>query len=299
MDERIIKLLKKGISKWELAKKLDLKPSELESLIKELEEKGYVFSDDKKLRLEKERVIARDTYKKKVDGVWYRFGVISDTHYGSLWEDIRAVNYIYQIFKEKKIRDVYHCGDLVDGDKMRPGHEYELRVIGYEGQLEHIVKNYPRVDGITTYFILGDHDYSFIKNIGADIGKGIERYRDDMKYLGIYEADVIVNGVVIRLQHPAGSKTAYALSYKPQKYIESLTGGEKPNIVLIGHYHKVEYLFYRNVHAIQAGCIQRQTRWMRGKNIAAMRGAWIVNLYIDKKRHEIVRIIPEFIPLYK
>ena len=44
MDERIIKLLKKGISKWELAKKLDLKPSELESLIKELEEKGYVFS---------------------------------------------------------------------------------------------------------------------------------------------------------------------------------------------------------------------------------------------------------------
>jgi hypothetical protein len=36
--------------------------------------------------------------------------------------------------------------------------------------------------------------------------------------------------------------------------IEAMPGGEKPNILAVGHYHKMEQIFYRNIHAFQTGC---------------------------------------------
>ena len=79
--------------------------------------------------------------------------------------------------------------------------------------------------------------------------------------------------------------------------IEAMPGGEKPNILAIGHYHKMEQIFYRNVHAFQTGCLQAQSGWMRGKGIAAMMGGWIIEVEVDKKG-EINRIKSEFFPFY-
>ena len=58
---------------------------------------------------------------------------------------------------------------------------------------------------------------------------------------------------------------AYALSYKIQKMVEAMSGGEKPNILAVGHYHKLEMFPYRNVQCFQTGTFQAQTPWMRGK----------------------------------
>jgi hypothetical protein len=72
------------------------------------------------------------------------------------------------------------------------------------------------------------------------------------------------------------------MSYKVQKRIEAMSGGEKPNVLAIGHYHKAEYIpEYRNVHAFQTGCLQAQTPFMRGKGISAMIGGWIVELHLN------------------
>ena len=66
-------------------------------------------------------------------------------------------------------------------------------------------------------------------------------------------------------------------SYQPQKLIESLTGGDKPHILLIGHYHKALNMpAYRNVRAVLGGCGCDQTRFMRKKRIEAHVGAWIL-----------------------
>jgi DNA polymerase II small subunit/DNA polymerase delta subunit B len=80
--------------------------------------------------------------------------------------------------------------------------------------------------------------------------------------------------------------------------VEAMSGGEKPNIVAVGHYHKAEYLFYRNVHCFQTGCFQAQTPFMRGKNLAAMMGGWIVDVTVAKDG-SVLSITPEFIPFYK
>lgn len=118
---------------------------------------------------------------------------------------------------------------------------------------------------------------------GVDIGRLAEdvanRTRDDLHYLGYMEHDIELKAeggsAVLRIQHPGGG-ASYALSYQPQKIVESLSGGEKPQILLIGHYHKAEYLNYRNVHIVQSGCVMDQSPFMRKKRLAAHVGGWIV-----------------------
>ena len=80
-----------------------------------------------------------------------------------------------------------------------------------------------------------------------------------MKYLGMSVATInLTPNCILELRHPIDG-TAYANSYKPQKMIDAMQGGEKPNILAIGHYHKMEYMLYRNIHAFQTGCFQAQS----------------------------------------
>jgi hypothetical protein len=172
-----------------------------------------------------------------------KFGLVSDTHMGSLYAGQDMLEAAYDVFE------------------------------------------YPRRKGVTTHFILGNHDMSFWKRAGINIGPKIAEARDDMFYLGVEEADIIFKGedgrsAKVRLIHP-GKGTAYAISYQIQKYIESLTGGNKPHVLLVGHYHKTELLpQYRNVYAVQAGTLERQTPFMRARNIAAHMGFWIIEFSV-------------------
>jgi hypothetical protein len=81
----------------------------------------------------------------------------------------------------------------------------------------------------------------------------------------------------------AGGGSAYAVSYSAQKIIEMFDGGEKPNILAIGHYHKSEYLpNWRNVHALQLGTTKAQDTFMRKKRLMAMVGGWRCSVLLDR-----------------
>jgi UDP-2,3-diacylglucosamine pyrophosphatase LpxH len=227
-----------------------------------------------------------------------KFGLMGDTQFGSKYAQITALHEFYDICAKEGITTVYHTGDITDGLKMRVGHEYELYEISADGQCEDVLVNYPKRDGITTYFITGNHDASLYKIAGYDIGRDIASRRPDMVYLGKDCAVVnLTPNCTLELRHPWDG-TAYALSYKLQKMIEAMESDSKPNILAVGHYHKAEYLFYRNVHAIQTGCFQGQTPFTRGKGISVHMGGWIVTVTVDDLGH-VKRISPEFIPFYK
>jgi hypothetical protein len=118
-----------------------------------------------------------------------------------------------------------------------------------------------------------------------------------MKYLGQANAVVeLTPNCKMELNHPLDG-TAYALSYSIQKYIESYTGGEKPNILLNGHHHKAMYVFYRNVHGFECGTCEDQTPWMKGKRLAAHMGAWIIQVHVNSEG-TINKCAGEFLPLY-
>lgn len=254
---------------------------------------------DKELRdfMRREPIPPQIYYGKTV-----RFGALGDTHYGSLYEHQDVLDVAYDVFKRERIANVYHTGDMLDGEKMRKGHEYSIYVHGADAQVDHCAANYPRRKGIKTHFILGSHDLSFWNNGGTDIGERLAEKRPDLNYLGREEVDIAVQWeglqARVRLRHPRGG-TAYALSHHPQKHIESLSGGQKPNLILTGHYHKAEYMpCYRNVFSIQTGCIQPQTDFMRGKNLAAHVGFWIVEFRLDPEGG-IGRLKAEFFAHYE
>lgn len=225
------------------------------------------------------------------------FGIMGDTQIGSKYTQLTYLNEYYDICYMMGVKHVYHTGDITDGLKMRPGHEYELYDISADEMIEDVVENYPKRFGITTHFITGNHDASIYKQVGYDIGKAIAGKREDLDYLGRDCAVIkLTPNCTLELRHPWDG-TAYALSYKIQKMIEAMESDSKPSILAVGHYHKAEYLFYRNVHAIQSGCFQSQTPFTRGKGISVHLGGWIVTIRVDSEG-TIRSFAPEFIPFY-
>ena len=225
------------------------------------------------------------------------FGLMGDTQYGSKYAQISHLHTFYDILAERGITTCYHTGDITDGLKMRPGHEYELYEVSADEMVDDVVKNYPVLKNGKTYFITGNHDASLYKLCGYDIGAAIARDRPDMVYLG-RDCSVIhiTDNCTLELRHPWDG-TAYAISYKPQKMIEAMDSQNKPSLLAIGHYHKLEYIFYRGVHVFQTGAFQCQTPFTRGKGIAVHMGGWIVTIDVDDEGR-ITRIVPELIPFY-
>jgi len=210
-----------------------------------------------------------------------KIGLCSDIHIGSNYFDQWILNDIFKRFKKDSVDAVYVAGDITEGYNMRAGHSFECNLHGADAQIKGAIEKIPHITK-PIYFITGDHDYSHFKRQGIDVGKHIDEDRKDMHYLGMFNADIMLNKYVkLRLTHPRKG-TAYALSYHTQKMIDAFSGGEKPNILGVGHYHKAEYLYYRHINAFQCGCIQRQTNWMKTMNLSAMLGAWIVDVYMNR-----------------
>jgi hypothetical protein len=231
-------------------------------------------------------------------GSTIRFGLMGDTQINSKYTQLTHLHALYDIYAREGIRTVYHTGDMDEGELMRQGHQYECYTQGADDHVDEIARVYPKRAGMVTHFITGNHDASIIKHCGYNIGPAIASKRDDMRYLGRDCAIVqLTPNCSLELRHPWDG-TAYALSYKTQKMIDAMQGGEKPNLLAVGHYHKLEYLFYRNVHCFQTGTLQAQTPHMRGKGIAAMMGGWIIE--VEVADDGTVRCVKQqLIPFYK
>jgi len=227
------------------------------------------------------------------------FMVISDSHIGSIYEQLSFINFLYDEAKKRGIDTVYHCGDISDGYyKSRPEQIIALHAITFDQQAEYIIANYPKRDGITTHFIIGNHDETHIKNGGADIGKAIARSRSDMIYLGLGSARVFLSpNCWMELLHPLDG-IAYATSYAIQKYIDSLSGGEKPNLLFVGHHHKLLYMVNRNIHAFEVPSTCQQSMWEKRSRLQNTSGAWFITVEIDDEG-TLTRVIPEQLVQYK
>jgi hypothetical protein len=68
-------------------------------------------------------------------------------------------------------------------------------------QINDVIDNYPKRDGIDTYYILGNHDENWLKLVGYDISKTIDMIRTDLHCLGWYNARIKLNGVDVELHH--------------------------------------------------------------------------------------------------
>ena len=239
-----------------------------------------------------------ETYTPGYDTQHIRIGIVSDTHFGSKYAQYKALEDFYDRCKADGITDIYHCGDIDDGsENMHPGVMYEHHCIGATEHIKNIVEHYPHRDGITTHYITGNHDNSHMKQSGLIVGEEVAIRRPDMHYLGRDVAIIkLTDNCTMELRHP-GDGSSYAVSYKPQKIVEAYPGGKKPNILVIGHYHKALWMMHRNVHIIMAGAFCGTTPFMQSKSLTSVVGGWILDIDV-KPDGTIDKLTPTFCPYY-
>jgi len=285
----LLKMIQNNSKLSYIMDKLGLSKYEVLGLVKEIESEGiYKIKDawddgEPIFTLEKSLIPERQVYQHAIgETTKFTFMVISDSHLGSKNEQLTFLHYLYDEAQRRGITNVYHCGDISEGfKKSRDDHMYSLHSIGFDDQADYIIRNYPEREGITTFFITGNHDHFHIQNGGANIGKRIAASRKDMQYLGINTAVIqLTPNCKMELFHPQDG-SSYALSYSGQKYLDSLSGGDKPHMIFVGHHHKYISMWYRNVWYFEVPSTHLQSDWEKGKRIRNDSGALIVTVEVD------------------
>ena len=243
------------------------------------------YSEEELARLARGRGVtqsAQINYPKiNFDGNHVRFGFVTDTHIGSLYFIEKYWFQFLDVCTDTGCEFIAHTGDVCEGLSNRPGHAMECTHIGHRLQLLYAVDLLSKWEK-PIYLIDGNHDRWFEKSAGASIVEDIADSIPNATFLAHEIGDLLVNGCKIRLVHGEDG-SSYATSYRPQKWVESFCGGDKPNVLLMGHVHKQCYIFERNVHIFSGGCLSLQSAWMKSKRLAAHSGFWIIDLWIGKK----------------
>ena len=176
-----------------------------------------------------------------------------------------------------------------------------MRVWGLESLLDYTIKNYPKYNNITTFFILGNHDTKhFYWKDNIDIGREINVYRKDL--IPIYNKGSPSYGRVVLgknknikvdIIHPAGG-AFYSKSYGAQKYYREQKRNI-PDIAIFGHRHQKMHFDTRGIEIYEAGCFMDadESEYYRRKGLQADLGGWIVVLTL--KNGKIKHIEDNFI----
>jgi predicted phosphodiesterase len=260
--EKLVQLARKGPLEFQnLCDKLDLSPAKTRGLIVQAREMGinvHVEHDHVGIKLPQPEDRVRTVGIAPVVGERQKIAVISDTHLGSkycLRDQLRDfIHYAY----EQGVREIVHPGDVLDG-MYRHG-IYEVSHVGLDDQARDLNEVLPRLKGLNYRAITGNHDFTFTESSGVDVGAYLENYfkkhgREDLHFYGNRGAFLRVKGAVIHLWHPR-SGVSYARSYAIQKHIEKYSSGEKPNILLCGHWHVYCHVYERGVHGLACPTFQ-------------------------------------------
>lgn len=298
--DEILKLLsKESLTTYELSELLNITLEEIEEHIIQLKLQGYnivnyngFYKIDKQMS-EYNNNILLDFYEDT-----FKFGFCTDTHGGSIHEQLTSLHKFYDLCEQRGIEYVFNAGDIVAGINMFRGQERELHAHGCDEQEEHVINNYPKRKGIKTLCIAGNHDYSYLTLAGRDVVKGICNRRDDMQYLGMMSGNITLpNGLRIKLLHPDGG-VPYSKSYRGQKINEALGRGENlPHIQLLGHTHTALYNPYLGIHDFMGGCFESQNTWEERKGLNPQIGGWIIEVnfkdgFINRLQNEWIEFKP-------
>lgn len=139
-------------------------------------------------------------YKKEIYDLLYQEYIddnkllfISDTHYGSIYEDMRYTYDVFNFATANGIHIILHGGDIIEANvKQRKG----FNIIR---QADYFINKYPSDNSINTYALLGNHDYLAINR--NEHVRDIMCSRDDIKILGFKKAYFKWCGNKISLQH--------------------------------------------------------------------------------------------------
>ena len=287
--DKLYRMMKKEEKFSDLKKRLEMSDNELYGIIDVLQRYGRpinICDINGELVVQKRFQKRRhyDIKPPKEELTKKTFGVVSDTHYGSIWSQPSMVNtFAYEAYN-RGITDMFHIGDISDGDyhTIRPNYVNEVFLYGATAHGDYAAKTLPKYPGMMWRYICGSHDQSHQFNYGPfNFGEYLHQKRpNDTEYLGQDRGFFYYDNCKIELFHPGGG-TCKTLSTKPQNGIDQMESGTKPNLSLRGHYHKVYYMLYRNIHMLLCPCNVDQSSFMMKNEIPNLMGDYFVTIWYD------------------
>ena len=244
--------------------------------------------------------------KKKI-----KFLLISDTHLGSKYYRPDILRHAAKYAEREQIDFVLNAGDTIEGVSGRADQWLELdkqNGLGLTEQIDYLTEQFAQFGNLKVYSIeaQGSHGgWAYASHRGSqglNIGRTIEAFCPQYKFLGFDIADIKIAGITIRLRHPE--------MLQIEEYVNRLMPNNKPHVVIQGHFHgKVGYRPHRNVHCIDAGCMQIATPYLERKGAVPILGYWVVEITIGeapsktgqtllKNGHYIEAIKTEFVQFY-
>lgn len=281
----------------DLCDEFDMSPSKMEALIDEALSFGYKinfdndqFSLDRKIPIKKvvTNVTVPSPAKSRV-----RIGVVSDTHFGSKAALKTELNDFVNIaYNDFGVTTILHCGDILAGNKVYRGQEAEVDHWGCDAQVEDACNCLPQKKNLEWYGILGNHDISFLKNAGIDVGDKIESGRSDYHHLGSLKEKIIINGIEIEMAHL--KSVAHARSYSLEKHVyRTYSKSNQPHVLFCGHRHANGYFEVQRIHTFLVPCFEDATLFLQYSDFMPSIGGLIVDFILDDDGN-IVRVSPTF-----
>lgn len=176
----------------------------------------YFKSDEITNNFDYQKNLSRVAFKMSLDEILALFPfveiddnkliVISDTHFGSTFQNYRYLDLLYEFASKYGYKNILHGGDLIQGE-IPPTIDGLSRA---NIQALDVISNYPYDKNINNYILLGNHDHFIYKNIAGAL-KILEQ-RKDINLLGIRYAYINWYNHLISISHHV-KKSKYKLDF--------------------------------------------------------------------------------------
>lgn len=290
---------KKPLSVTEIADDLDVAPRHIRVALGILRSQGYRIPDsDEQIHIEKVIPAKTNLHRSLLEGNEITIGIVSDTHLSSNEEALSELHLAYDIFKDRGITEVLHAGDWTCGVDIFRGQVSEIKNHTFESQVEYLVENYPKREGIVTRGISGNHDIEGgFGRIGANPVVALANQRNDIEFLGDYSAWINYgpddeNPCWIHLLHGKGGMS-YSYSYKAQKLADGYRAERMPALLAVGHWHVRGAFEARGVQVLFPACFEWQSPFLTRLGLSPAVGFHIMKLTIADDG-TLVKMIPEY-----
>lgn len=193
-EKKYIPLIKKCINQATLCPKNNLQEKNI--IINPLDEFAVFTNHNDEIFISNTKI--QQVYE--LNSEHPKFIVISDTHFGSIFESIEYLEIVYEYATKHGIKYIFHCGDLIEGEEYNNygKNKWEYRNIYL--QIEHILNDYCYDENIQNLILLGNHDVKSLKIRGIDLNDVLKE-RSDFIPIGYRNGYIKINDDYIALKH--------------------------------------------------------------------------------------------------
>lgn len=302
LTKELKEYLRKERSLSDIEKTFDLSSYEVGYVISVLKKNGYDIVENKHnddisfINFGERNIDGDNEYVIKTNE--RKILLLSDTRFGSKYAQLSLTNDAYLKAHNEGIKIAFHMGDITEGlYSVKSKFRNSLFLTTTEEQARYVIDNYPYIEGMTTYFITGDQDYTHVTTNGIDIGRLISSNRDDMIYVGYGACRILIEKAKILMYHSLLERV-YTQSYRQQQFIQGMRSEDKIDVILNGQNLVLDELNMRGIEEVSVGSLVSTTPRIAKRNYQHSVGTVNLELNLDDKGR-FINAVPEFNPYYQ